>query len=309
MSSEYTSEAPVQINTVDGDTLVSPMLTAYESEAAIHINIKVNNSEYKLLISSPTISSIKNLFKCYDITNGININSSLSGFERYVTAGLTSLSVSHAINAAVFASKDFMYDNTLFEYSHALLDSHSSIHGIAHHLFENMGRDRFDVEKVNLFYSHDPEYHLLLEIATNGFRINVDPAFELVPFDGTFRPRHHTLMNCYDHHVSKLAKAGNGLLFYTDNIPPAILSGIHFQPVHSTVKPDDVFMCLLLDASNLPNESDMPLNGGTAKQLNADYYGKPSFCDAATLFRMSHVCYSAQPQRDQLKPTLLSGPQ
>ena len=94
----------------------------------------------------------------------------------------------------------------------------------------------FNVDKVKIMFKNDPEYQLLIDIAS-GIVLDLDPEFKVLNIPPPFRNLQHQLINTYRKSCLKLWNKGKGILLPIVNVPSNILSQCHFSDLHWTVKP------------------------------------------------------------------------
>lgn len=131
---------------------------------------------------------------------------------------------------------------------------------------------RFNEARCREYFSDDPEFATLLELATNGATIDVDPDFVPNTRPEPFRVSHDTLQHTYEIHAFKFWQKSQGILLPTD---VALNLGLHFSPVHWTPKPFTPLGRFLLDLSN--STSGPVLNQPSAKILVDARFGVVSY--------------------------------
>ena len=131
---------------------------------------------------------------------------------------------------------------------------------------------RFNEDRSRKFFSNDPEFSTLLEIAIHGATIVVAPNF--VPIEVPEQPRasHKALQQTFLAHAYKFWQKSHGALLPTEL---AVSLGLHFSHVHWTPKPNAPLGRFLLDLSN--STTGTPLNQPEAKALVDSRYGQVSY--------------------------------
>ena len=118
-------------------------------------------------------------------------------------------------------------------------------------LRQSEGRqNRFNVERCRRWLADDPELDKLLELASSGAVVAVDPAFVPVSLPDKARSSHSRLTNCFRKHLFKLWSKGRGVALPFDELNSFHLSGVHISPIHWTSKVDNADGRFLVDLSN-----------------------------------------------------------
>ena len=112
---------------------------------------------------------------------------------------------------------------------------------------EEVRANRFNEDRCRHYFSDDPEYLTLLEIARHGATIDVAPNFTPNVAPEPFRASHSSLQHTFLTHAYKFWQKSQGALLPTS---VALTLGLNFSPVHWTPKPFTPLGRFLLDLSN-----------------------------------------------------------
>lgn len=132
--------------------------------------------------------------------------------------------------------------------------------------------DRFNCFRVRSMFKDDPDFEILLDLATHGARVETDPTFEPVWEPFPLRKLHLRLKDCMMRHAMKLFFAGKGLVFDSKNLLPEHLHRLHISSPHWTPKQDSPAGRFLIDCSNHP--SGCAVNSEYSKQAAITRYGR-----------------------------------
>ena len=148
--------------------------------------------------------------------------------------------------------------------------------------------DTFNERKVKQFYSEDPEYEKLLEIAQKGVDFEIDPNFvaQTNELEEPIRPLQQKLQKVYEYHIDKLLNANRAIILNINDITTQDQKLLNICSLHLAPKPSTDELPLDPEAGDrkgrlcfdLSNRADnkLSLNGGTTKELNHSKYGKPT---------------------------------
>ena len=133
---------------------------------------------------------------------------------------------------------------------------------------------RFNAERCARLFSEDPNYSILLELASIGAIIDTDPNFipQCVPED--FRHSEIALTKVFQKHALDSWVKGRGLLIREETLQSTgEIKLLHFNSNHLVFKPTDDFGRWCIDPFHR-SDDNMPLNGGIAKFLSIEHYQK-----------------------------------
>jgi hypothetical protein len=119
-------------------------------------------------------------------------------------------------------------------------------------------RDRFNAERCRDVFAEDPEFDTLMELATVGADVPIDPNFVVQSSPEPLRALHLRLGNCIPQHAFKLWESGKALLFRLSDVVSCCL---HFNNSHWTPKPLTDEGRYLFDCANI----------AAGSSINSDY--------------------------------------
>ena len=158
-------------------------------------------------------------------------------------------------SAAESAADGFTISQDLLQRESALLSSAGSFEAFITAKKDAVKDERFNETRCREFFSDDPEFPTLLEIAMHGATIDVAADFKCNCKPEPFRASHGSLEHTFLAHAYKFWSKSQGALLPTE---VAVSLGLHFSHVHWTPKPMAPLGRFLLDLSN--NTSGTPLN-------------------------------------------------
>ena len=175
----------------------------------------------------------------------------LSSFPAFFESSASLFSKQHAEAAAQLAAGDFVLPPDFCSSDFDALVSHGgSIECLVASKQTAARVDRFNVDRCRRWLSDDPEFDKLLELASTGALVAVDPAFVPVSKPDQSRRSHFRLSNCFRKHLFKLWSKGRGVALPFDRLNSFHLSGVHISPIHWTSKVDCDDGRFLVDLSN-----------------------------------------------------------
>ena len=123
-------------------------------------------------------------------------------------------------------------------------------------------------------FKDDPNYSILLELATIGAHIDTDSSFINQSEPEAFRDTEVKLTKVFQKHAIDAWSKGRGLLLRRDTLEETgQMFHLHFNSNHLVYKWSDVLGRWCIDPSHR-SDDNLPLNGGDAKQLSIDRYQK-----------------------------------
>ena len=176
-------------------------------------------------------------------------------------------------SAALVAADNFQWTDEILARDRDLLHSLGSLDSVLQYHTDLHRQAGMNEERVTKWLSADPNFSLLLTLASTGGEVDVDPDF--VPFrhSGPLRPLQQRLLPVYRQHAYKMWRAGKGLLLRLSDIPEATLQQMHTgNSCHLVPKPETPEGRFIIDASNV-SEGRVPLNGESAKDQAIARYG------------------------------------
>jgi hypothetical protein len=137
--------------------------------------------------------------------------------------------------------------------------------------------NRFNAARCDKYFSEDPDYDKLMELATTGAIIDTDSKFIPQSTPEDFRQVEVECNKVIQYHASDAHSKQRGILVRMETLKATDqLSQLHFSSSHIVYKASDVFSRWCIDGSNRSDEA-VPLNGGDAKDMSIARYQKTIF--------------------------------
>ena len=176
--------------------------------------------------------------------------------------------------AAAAASSHIFIDESVLDVDDSVLSSTGSILETIQKKQSINKPFRFNKERCNRLFSEDPNFLLLMELASIGAVIDTDPTFINQSVPEEFRHSEITLSKVFQKHALDSWGKGRGLLIRLSTLKSTgEINLLHFNSNHLVFKPSDVFSRWCIDPSHR-SDDNLPLNGGTAKELSISRYQK-----------------------------------
>jgi hypothetical protein len=174
---------------------------------------------------------------CDDFVNVESLK--LQSFPFFLESAVRLFSKQHAEEAAHIAARDFVLPDEFYSTDFDILEaSGGSIESLVRSKQSSTCSGRFNAERCRRWLSEDPEFEILLTLASTGAVVEVDPSFTPVALPDKVRPSHSKLTNCFKKHLFKLWSKGRGIALPFDRLSQVHLSGVHISPIHWTSKID-----------------------------------------------------------------------
>jgi len=161
-------------------------------------------------------------------------------------------------------------------------------------LEKRLSTDCFNETKMRKYYSEDPEFEKLLDIAINGIDFEIDNDFVINNQPEKIRPLQEKLQVVYNYHVDQLLQKENLFVFHKNSICQEEREKLNFISFHWALKPKTDKIEVELNTSSargrlcfdLSNREDglLALNGGKTKELNVLKYGKLTMPTEISIF-------------------------
>ena len=172
-------------------------------------------------------------------------------FPSFLESAVCLFSKQHAVGAARLAASNFVSPITFRSSDYEALGAcGGSIESLIKIKQLAVRPGRFNVDRCRRWLSGDPEFDILLTLASNGAVVKVDPLFVPVPSPDRVRLSHSQLGNCLEKHLVKLWSKGRGIALPFDKLTQSQLCGVHISPIHWTSKVDSDDGRFLVDLSH-----------------------------------------------------------
>lgn len=184
--------------------------------------------------------------------------------HKRVASCIAEFAPTKAVTEAVTAAQGFAFPPAVYTRdAETFIHLGDSLEAVVAAQHESARHSRFNSQRCHSLLQDDPEYSVLLTMATHGVPIDVTQEFQPCRVPPPRRHLHTQLLNVYRSHAFQLWSAGHALL-----LPSALLSNtlLHYNPAHWTSKPGKPLGRFLCDCSN----------GVATSVLNSDHL-KPSF--------------------------------
>lgn len=147
---------------------------------------------------------------------------------------------------------------------------------------------RFNRDRCRKLFSEDPNFQLLLQLASEGAFIDTDPEFIKQSAPEEFRHSEVTLTKVFQKHALDAWSKGRGLLLRLSTlVSTAQVSQLHFNSNHLVFKPSDVYARWCIDPSHR-SDDNLPLNGGSAKEQSINRYQKTWTASLVDMLKSFH---------------------
>lgn len=137
--------------------------------------------------------------------------------------------------------------------------------------------NRYNADRCNNYFSSDPDYLKLMDLATTGATIDVDSKFIPQSVPEGLRRVEIELTRVFQYHAMDSKSKDRGILVRMSTLEATNqLSLLHFSSNHIVYKPNEPLCRWCIDGSNRSDDA-LPLNGGDAKELSIARYQKTEF--------------------------------
>jgi len=175
---------------------------------------------------------------------------------------------------AAFAAKDVTIPDSVLDVDDSTLLTTGSIFDCIQLKQAINKPNRFNAERCERIFSDDPNYSTLMELASVGAIIDVDPQFVPQSIPEEFRHSEVRLSKVFQAHALDSWTKSKGLLLRMSTLEETNqLSHLHFNSNHLVCKLSDPLSRWCIDPSHR-SDDNLPLNGGTAKELSIKRYQK-----------------------------------